>query len=115
MQEEVIRIAIFFKFTLFITRFVVLDMRLEMLVFRVVLLVSWFDYVNAGRTSEMRVTWEVCTQHSGKNILNMVFKMIHMKQPVLNACLASLLYFGCTVLCIYNIVYSYGSIKSLGI
>ena len=34
-------------------------MRLEMLVFRLVLLVSWFDYVNAGQTSEMRVTWEV--------------------------------------------------------
>ena len=31
-----------------------------MLVFSVVLLVSWFDYVNAGRTSQMRVTWEVC-------------------------------------------------------
>ena len=30
-----------------------------MLVFRVVLLISWFDYINAGRTSEMRVTWEV--------------------------------------------------------
>ena len=33
-------------------------MWLEMLVFRVVLLVKWFNYVNAGRTSEMRVTWE---------------------------------------------------------
>ena len=32
-----------------------------MLVFTLVLLVSWFDYVNAGRTSEMRVTWEVCS------------------------------------------------------
>ena len=40
--------------------YVVLGMRLEMLVFWVVLLVSWFNYVNAGRTSEMRVTWEVC-------------------------------------------------------
>ena len=32
-----------------------------MLVFRVALLVNWFDYVNAGWTSEIRVTWEVCT------------------------------------------------------
>ena len=40
-------------------------MWLEMLVFRVVLLVKWFDYVNAGRTSEMRVTWEVCGETAG--------------------------------------------------
>ena len=32
-----------------------------MLVFSLVLLVSWFDYVNAGWTSQMRVTWEVCS------------------------------------------------------
>ena len=32
-----------------------------MLVFSLVLLVSWFDYVSAGRTSQMRVTWEVCS------------------------------------------------------
>ena len=43
---------------------VVLGTRLEMLVFRLVLLVNWFDCVNAGRTSEMRVTWEVCTQNN---------------------------------------------------
>ena len=34
-----------------------------MLVFREVLLVNWFDYVNAGWTSKMRVTWEVCSGH----------------------------------------------------
>ena len=38
-------------------------MRLEMPVFRLVLLVNWFDWVNTGLTSEMRVTWEVCTQN----------------------------------------------------
>ena len=41
--------------------------RLGMLVFGVVLLVKWFDYVNvnACQTSEMRVTWEV--SHTLKN------------------------------------------------
>ena len=45
---------------IFIKINIVLGMRSEMLVFRLVLLVNWFDYVNAGWTSEMRVTWEVC-------------------------------------------------------